>query len=613
MSLRIFSTLAAIFLLCFSLPAQTPRVPSSLEISGLKLHINEKARKQIQADVDALHRSPSYFDKKLARVQMYFPIIERILNEENVPEEIKYLVIQESALIPDAVSSSNAVGFWQFKVPAAREVGLRVDHIVDERMNIVSSTQGAARYLKKNHLYFKNWIYAIMAYQTGRGGAEKHIKRKYIGANKMDIDQHTYWYVKKFLAHLIAFQSELDKRDLAPLFLMEYEGKKNEKLKNIADSFNVDKELLESYNKGFKKGLVPPDKSYALVIPMDASKAKRIAGRKIRSDHSGINGDQNQRTFAYKAIVDKYDFANARLFPELEKKEGKDTKINRRKGTLADGRSTIDMLALQGDISVEKFMKFNDMTGVEQIQRGKPYYFQRKRNKASTHYHVVLPGETLWGISQKYGVKLKSLMRKNRLEKESDIKTGLLLWMRYIRPADTPPVYHDIPEKILHPKKQIASSELPSQAKSAYSPKEKADEHAISEKSKVDDVEQYTTVEPKKTGFNPSKTIIHTVKSGETLYGISLKYGVEHSEIVEINQLNTSENLAIGTDLKIPQAKTARASHNKEEYIIHIVKPEETLYGIARQYEVSVKDLMEWNNKTDFAIKPLQQLKILKR
>src|SRR5690606_38102583 len=155
----------------------------------------EAARKEIQTHVDALYRSEKYLQIKLDRVDLYFRIIERIFREENLPDDFKYLVIQESALISDAVSSSNAVGFWQFKKASGEEVGLRIDGAVDERLNIVSSSRGAARYLKRNNNYFGNWIYALLSYNTGAGGAQKIVDDTYFGAKKMPIDKKTHWYI----------------------------------------------------------------------------------------------------------------------------------------------------------------------------------------------------------------------------------------------------------------------------------------------------------------------------------------------------------------------------------------------------------------------------------
>ena len=71
------------------------------------------------------------------------------------------------------------VGFWQFKEGTAREVGLTVDRNIDERMNITASSHAAAKYLKKNNFFFDNWIYALLAYNTGPGGAEQHVEKRY--------------------------------------------------------------------------------------------------------------------------------------------------------------------------------------------------------------------------------------------------------------------------------------------------------------------------------------------------------------------------------------------------------------------------------------------------
>lgn len=143
--------LITIILLDFShqVMAQGPEVPREMRFADLTVKINEQARREIQLDVDALHRNKIYFNNKAERAHLYFPFVERELREAGVPEDFKYLVLQESSLIPDAVSSSNAVGFWQFKQGTAEEVFLRIDNQVDERKNIVASSRGAALYLKK--------------------------------------------------------------------------------------------------------------------------------------------------------------------------------------------------------------------------------------------------------------------------------------------------------------------------------------------------------------------------------------------------------------------------------------------------------------------------------
>src|SRR5690606_16816059 len=150
-------------------------------------------------------------------------IIEKIFKEEELPDDFKFLSLQESSLISDAVSTSNAVGYWQFKKETAIEVGMRVDNHVDERMNIVSSSLGAAKYLKKNNtIYFNNWIYALLAYNLGAGGAKQKIKEKYLGAKKMVIDGDMHWYVIRFLAHKLAYENSVGKNNNLPMTLVTY-------------------------------------------------------------------------------------------------------------------------------------------------------------------------------------------------------------------------------------------------------------------------------------------------------------------------------------------------------------------------------------------------------
>ena len=137
--------IATLFLFSGKLLAQLAiEVPSQIRFADMRLNLTSEARKKIQTDVDALIRHEKYFNAKVKKVDAHLPIIEQVLREENVPDDIKYLVIQESALVGDAVSTSNAVGYWQFKEATGREVGLTINREVDERMNIVTATRGPA-------------------------------------------------------------------------------------------------------------------------------------------------------------------------------------------------------------------------------------------------------------------------------------------------------------------------------------------------------------------------------------------------------------------------------------------------------------------------------------
>ena len=106
----------------------------------------------------------------LKRSRRYLPEIERLLQANGMPDDLKYLAVAESALLPHAGSSKGAVGFWQFTPYTARKYGLTVDHYRDERRNLFASTQAAIRYLRDLYELFNSWTLAAAAYNMGEDG-----------------------------------------------------------------------------------------------------------------------------------------------------------------------------------------------------------------------------------------------------------------------------------------------------------------------------------------------------------------------------------------------------------------------------------------------------------
>ncbi len=623
---KIISTSLILILLVISLMAnaQGPRVPSVIEFAGMKLNLHDHVRKEIQTEVDALHRSQKYFNIKLDRVNLYFPIIERVLSEEKVPDDFKYLVIQESALISDAVSTSNAVGFWQFKIPSAKEVGLRVDGNVDERLNITASTHGAAKYLKRNNFYFNNWVYALIAYQAGVGGAYSIVNDKYFGAKKMDLNRKTYWYVIKFLAHKIAFEGYVDKGNNRRLY--EYTDGGGQGLKQIASSLGVDYDELRNYNKWLKRGKVPEDKIYWVIIP-------------------GLSSPPVQTAKAKSQIIKSQDIAfvspNSDLYPKIKVGSGESriVKVNGITGVIANDGEDLKTLALIGGLELSKFLKVNETDISHRVVAGNVYYYKSKKGKASEHYHTVLPGEDLWFISQKYGVKAQKLIQKNRLEDEKDIKPGMVLWLRYIRSADQPVEYVQIP--VVEPtiSTSVADAqpenkqEEPFALKDAdveddvavddYSQiieeKESQPEQVLNQSSSevVEDPNEELTVEELEELDRQKTPLFHIVEAGETIYAISKKYDISIDEIYRINELSTDDKIGIGQKIYLTDpfegmndADNENKKSGNDSYITYSVKKGDTMYSISRKYNASVEDILEWNNKTDYSLKEGEILRI---
>ncbi|MCK5701752.1 MAG: LysM peptidoglycan-binding domain-containing protein [Cyclobacteriaceae bacterium] len=618
----------------------------------MKLTISEGARKQIQADVDALHRNQTYLKRKIEKVDLYFPIIERVFREENLPDDFKYLTIQESALVSDAVSSANAVGFWQFKEASAIEVGLRVDRYIDERMHITASSRGAAKYLKKNNFFFNNWIYALLAYNTGPGGAKQHINNKYLGKNKMEITKKTHWYVKKFLAHKIAFENEIHKNYAPSLQIYEYKNTKDKSLKDLSDFFEIDHQTIVDYNKWLRRGNIPSDKTYIAIIPVHTNDlvAQNLLGSPLENGSVAVEPKSKFVSQNSYKPISAFNFDENQDYPKINKNNiSTKVKINGIYGFIASYGKDLNSVISEYGISKNKFLKYNDMTNSDRIDEKQVYYLKAKKSKAKIHYHIVLPGENAWSISQKYGIKIKKLLTKNRMKEEKDLSPGMVMWLRFIRPADVPVEYKknraqnvlvkSIPNEMEYPQPALpttidnskifieAGQEEQNIEEDEFLFEEINDDtNFINENSYVDlkkETEKVNKdnmeINTSNIEFNEGKNIkkedlYHIVKMDETLFSISRAYDISVEELRQWNFIEELDKLSIGQRLLIKKTletnDTLQNSNSATLFKTYKVKQDDTLYGIARKHNISIKELMELNNKNDFTIKEGESLKI---
>jgi len=412
-------------LVVFNAAAQPPKVPSKMEFAGIQLKISEGARKEIQKKVNMLTRSQKHFAIKTNRSASYFPIVEQIFEKEGLPDDFKYLAIQESGFISDAVSSSNAVGFWQFKKATAQEVGLRVDSKVDERLNIVSASRGAAKYLQQNNLFFNNWVHALQAYQMGAGGAQRALPKIESGAKTMHLTKDTYWYVLTFLAHKIAFEQAVElARNSAPKFYIYMDGK-NKTLKEVAKHTATPLDSLKKYNKWLKTKTIPSDKKYAVIIPNFTNEPILPVQALPRPLVSVGN------KYATSGIIIPH------TMPAI-----KQLTINGLPAIMSNTEISIDKLTQQFDISSTEFSSYNDILPHYKVLPNQVYYLKRKMAKGKVYYHTVKPNETLWSISQEVGVKMDRIKKMNRMiEDKNELEVGRVLWLKKVRPKNIPAEY----------------------------------------------------------------------------------------------------------------------------------------------------------------------------
>lgn len=595
--------------------AQTPQVPHKMSFADLTLIIRDDARSEIQKDVDALTRSPKHFNIKVERAKTYFPIIEKIFRDENVPDDLKYLVLQESALIADAVSVSDAVGFWQFKDFTAAEMGMRVDKDIDERMNIVSSSRAAARYLKKNHSMFDNWIFALQAYQMGAGGVMRSVKDTQPGVKRMEITAKTYWYVKKFLAHKVAFEGSVTGKP--EIEIVTVENRSGRSLKSLADEMEVDFDALLAYNKWTKSGRVPADRVYTVVIP----NATRAVVAQIEQT-APVTPDVPTTSSVPRPQV---------------------VRINGVPAVAALANESAQEFASRMGIKVSHFLKWNDLRHTSpagKLKAGDPYFIARKRVRATENFHKLSPDESLWAVSQRYGVKLKRLKRFNRLREDQKLEPGTMLYLASRRPRvapDAAPIENALamddetlaweiaPEKTGDATITVQVSDTVVVVEDETAPTVPTDEVVAADSEEVlstpaSDPEPVVVVPVQRAGdtVQPEETKVvpdeHVVEAGQTLYAIARTYGVSVMDLVTWNNLDLQAGLRIGQVLKVSGTRVAEpsgvAAAAEQNEFIHEVKASDTLYGIARQYGVTIKELMDWNGKTDFALAVGERLKI---
>ncbi|MCP4522499.1 MAG: LysM peptidoglycan-binding domain-containing protein [Cytophagales bacterium] len=630
--------------------AKAPIVPETIRYADMTLKLNKSARKKVQESVNNLCKSPTHFQKYVDQADIFFPLIERVFKEQNFPDDIKYLIIQESAFRADAVSSSNAVGYWQFKKATGLEMDLIIKRGIDERKNIERATRAAAKYMTVNNKKLKNWVHALTSYNTGLGGVQKYVAKKDIGAKTMKITGRTHWYFLKFLAHKIAFENSVGKNTPAISLVVDTnEGGKT--LKKIAKKHNVSVKDLEFYNKWLSsRKKVPTDKKYAVIIPVNYT------------DHP----EDVEVTVEDDPHLSHRDKKDIRVHSTNER-----VTVNGVEAIRAVDGDNAARLAIKGGVTRKKFLKYNDLRSFDKLIPGEIYFIKKKKRKAEVAKHVVQKGERLWDISQKYGMRKKSLRKKNRMRKSEALIEGRVLWLRAMRPADVPIEYK---KKSTNQKTKVVKTnsstnvtnvndtevvdEVNNPTNTIQVVKVKKDTTTTTQKTKVVKQPNNTTTtsnnaqststttqktkvvkQPNNTSTtttgsnntqstasqsttvttnnNPTTTtqktkvvekeVIHTVVAGETLYAISKKYKVSVSDILNWNNLN-SASLSLGQKLLIKQKEEvvtqATSSSNttpkEKKYVYHIVQKGDTIFKISKRYKITPVQILKWNNKTSY-------------
>jgi membrane-bound lytic murein transglycosylase D len=216
----------------------------------------------------------------LKRANRHFPHIEKVLKEKSLPDDLKYIAIAESALKPHAASNKGAVGFWQFIESTGIKYGMEISNDIDERRNLISSTEAAANYFKDLYALFGSWTLATAAYNMGEEGLKTEVlMQKVNNYYHLYLNQETSRYIFRILAAKIIMSNpekygyDLAREDLyhAPQYdRVEITITEAVPVYIVAQAARTYFKVIKDLNPHFKSYYLPAGK-YKLMLPQGAA------------------------------------------------------------------------------------------------------------------------------------------------------------------------------------------------------------------------------------------------------------------------------------------------------------------------------------------------------
>lgn len=412
-----------------------------------------------------------YTEKRRDQVEMmlglsayYFPIFEEALDRYNMPLELKYLPVIESALNPKAISRAGANGLWQFMFNTGRQLGLEISSFVDERRDPVKSTEAAVKYLWQLYQTYNDWYLAIAAYNCGPGNLDRAIKRSGGKRSFWEIyyylPRETRGYVPAFVAasYVMNYYKEHNLIPRMPdislqtdtLMIRDYLH-----LNQLEKTLGIEKEQLRSLNPMYRRDVIPakPDKPYPVVLPNEKINAFidldttvfAYEREKYFPDNKLGNPVGLQANYFTPADVE----GKAKILYTVKSGDNVGFISSWFNVRLSDLRYWNnlhrDLIRVGQKLSIyvapenkEKYEKLNSMTFTQkQASIGKsvrnnavatsanPNTTKPAMLDSSFEYYTVRKGDTIWEIAKRYpGISPDEILRLNNLSARSKISIG---------------------------------------------------------------------------------------------------------------------------------------------------------------------------------------------
>ncbi|MDR6299805.1 lytic transglycosylase domain-containing protein [Mesonia maritima] len=374
-----------------------------------------------------LKRNRESMERLLALSYYYFPMFEQKLDQYDIPLEMKYLAIVESALNPRAKSRVGATGLWQFMFSTGKMHGLDVSSYVDERMDPVLATEAACKYLSNLYGMFNDWDLALASYNSGPGNVSKAIRRS--GGNtdywelRRYLPRETAGYVPAFIATMYIFEYA-DEHGFKPYKpeVTYYETdtihiKQLLKFEQISKVTGVDEELISFLNPSYKLNIIPylKDESYYVRLPLKATGL-------FVANEAEIYGYATKKLEEEKESLPRYVEADAKIRYRVRRGDYLGRIAERYGVGVSKIRHWNNLRS--NNIRVGQYLTIYPRKPASQVSITSSEKSEKKPNE---EYYVVRKGDSLWSISKKFpGITVQNIQKWNDISGNA-LKPGMKL------------------------------------------------------------------------------------------------------------------------------------------------------------------------------------------
>ena len=528
------------------------------------------------------------FERLMAVSEYYFPLFEEAFDKQNVPLEIKYLAVVESALNPKAVSRVGATGLWQFMYQTGKQYGLKIDSYVDERSDPLKASEAAAQYMKNMYAIFGDWDLVLASYNSGPGNVAKAIRRSGGQQNywniRKNLPQETQGYVPAFLATMYIYEYHKEhgiKPERAPIKHFATDTvmiKRQMSFKQISELIDISVAQLQILNPSYKLNVVPSyrDQSHYLRLPQDKMAVFTSNESKI---YAYVDREANLREKPFQIVRPIVPQDSVNTSQRLAQAKVRYYRVKR-----GDNLSTI---AKKYDVAVDDLKKWNNIKGnevvygknlkingteaeqkstaVAKVEIDKKGIQKDSVTGTTASFYVVQKGDNLSNLAKKFNIAVADIQEWNKLTNNS-VQLGASL--------------------------QVVKNPV---------------------------TKEEVAVAPER------KDIQYIVQKGDNLGNIAKKFGASLDDLKQWNNL-ASNAIALGSTLIVAKNEIAIVTNKatvasfkkKDDYATsakkeaeYYVKKGDSLYSISKKYPgVTISDLKKWNNIKEEELKPGMKLKI---